>query len=185
MHTSHIAVTGDRIDSRTDTSRFQNAGTLDVLLPEELLNDFFEVAGTRETPNHLFASLLGRYRHRIVRLSRPAHQRLRKLYQPPGLGLQRISFRADADVWSELQLLSLSCHISMSQIMVWLVVWEARRMRLSRIRGRACIVWDRVGTPSMAVLTMHKNEATGLLRTRARFAATRPLAAVPRPAAPD
>lgn len=161
----------DVIHSSRDIGRFVIAGSLDILLPEALLSDFQDVQSTRRSINLLFESLLGRYRHRVIRITRLEHDRLRKKYQRPGQRLHRISFRAEARVWTDLQLLSLSCHVSMSQIMVWLVVWEARRLRLTKALGWRIVCWDRVGTPAQTLLIMHKSEATGRLRLRSRFAA--------------
>lgn len=179
-----MPVAGDVVRSAHPTVRFEESGTIDVLIPAAAVRDFTEILRTRKSCNHLFCSLLGRYRHRVVRASRATHHRLRKQYQPAGQELQRFSFRAEAAVWVDLQMLSLSCHVSMSQIMVWLIVWESRRMRLTLLLGWRWIAWDTVGSPSVNTLVMRLSEAEGLLRMRTRFGPTRPYVMGTRPPPP-
>jgi hypothetical protein len=175
MHTSHLPLPEDRVASKCQTTRFDHAGTLDVLIPLPHWQDFQAVVLTRKSVGRLFRSLLGRYRHRVVRTTDEQRLRLRTQYQKAGLELQRVSFRVEADVWADLRVLSLSCRVSMSQIMVWLVVWEARRKRLSQQRRTPFVVWDRVGTPSLCRLVLLQSQVRGCLQYSAWFARSEPI----------
>lgn len=174
MHTSHLPVSEFRRRLELSASPEDFVGQLDVLMPGARLDEFRTLMQYQVSPGWLMRSLLGRYRNRILRDCGMDGPRLRTRYQPSGLGLVRISFRVEADLWVELRMLSLSARVSMSQIMVWLVHLEYRRWKLCQLRGRAYICWNRVGTPTKDRLTLVHDEGQGVLWLAAHFAASRP-----------
>jgi hypothetical protein len=185
MHASLLPQLCFSQDEPTLIPRLQSAGKVDMLIPGFLYSAFEFLKTDPGSLNYLFRLMTARYRNRILRQGCKVKPRsgkaspddsalLRTRYQLSGLGLRRVSFPVEEELWVELRLLSLATRCSMSLLMVQMVLWEyARRTKFAR-RNWDPVICGQVGTPTLHRLTLCYNNQTRLFRITGYFSESWP-----------
>lgn len=178
MHISILPQIGVNERKQWQIYRWEPAGKIDFFLPCYAQDQFQLLRRDPGSLNFLFRVLIARYRNRILRQyyhhSPGGEECLRTRYQFAGLGLQRVSFPVEEEVWIELRLLSLAVRRSMSLILVQLVQYEYCRRWKFGLRKWEPNTAGRIGTPTLHSMTISYSERLRRFRMRAFFSGSQP-----------